>query len=154
MKKRNRMDLFSNENGASLVEMGLVFPVFLLLLLGCVDFGRAYYLAIEVAGAAQAAAVYVSKNPSDTAGMTTAAQDDAPNVPNLSVTTPTYGCECADGSSYSASCTSTPSSCPNNIGVVYRVNVTVSGTYTPLLKLPTLTSMTFTSTASMRSAGS
>jgi Flp pilus assembly protein TadG len=155
MKKRNRLDLFRNENGASLVELALIFPLFVLLMLGSVDFGRAYYLAIEVAGAAQAAAVFGSKNPADTAGMKVAAQDDAPNVPNLTVTTPTYGCECADGSSYSASCTTTPTTCPNNIGVVYRVNVTVSATYTPIVKLPAVGStMTFTSTASMRSAGS
>jgi Flp pilus assembly protein TadG len=155
MKERILFNLLREEKGASLVELALVFPLFVLLLLGCVDFGRAYYLAIEVAGAAHAAVMYGSRNPSDTAGMTSAAQDDAPNVPNLSVQTPTYGCECADGSSYSANCASTPSSCPNSIGVVYLVNVTVTGTYAPLLKLPAISnSMTFTSTASMRSAGS
>jgi Flp pilus assembly protein TadG len=155
MKKRNRFDLMRDENGASLVELALVFPLFILLMLGCVDFGRAYYLAIEVAGAAHSAAVFGSKNPADTGGMKVAAQDDAPNVPNLTVNTPTYGCECADGSSYSANCATTPTSCPNNIGVVYRVNVTVSATYTPILTLPAVgNSLTFTSTASMRSAGS
>jgi Flp pilus assembly protein TadG len=136
------------------VELGLIFPVFALLLIGAVDFGQAYFMAIEVAGAAQAAAVYGSENPTDTAGMRTAAQDDAPNVPGLSVQTPTYGCECADGSSYSASCATTPSSCPNSLNVIYRVNVVVSGTYTPLLKMPGIPGLTFTSTASMRSAGS
>jgi len=155
MKKRNLYDLISDEHGASLVELGLIFPIFVLLLIGSVDFGQAYYMAIEVAGAAHAAAVYGSQNPNDTAGMTTAAQDDAPNVPNLTVQTPTYGCECADGSSYSASCAVTPSSCPSSLNVVYRVYVSVSATYTPLLKLPLISSgLTFTSTASMRSAGS
>lgn len=155
MKTLNRMDVLRDESGASLVELALIFPIFVLLLLGSVDFGRAYYLATEVAGAAHAGAVYGATNPIDTAGMKTAAQDDAPNVPGLTVQTPTYGCECADGSSYSASCAVTPTSCPSNIGVVYRVNVSVTGTYTPLLKLPAISnSMTFTSTASMRSAGS
>jgi Flp pilus assembly protein TadG len=155
MKKRNRFDLLSDENGASLVELALIFPIFLLLLVGSVDFGQAYFMAIEVAGAAHAAAVYGASNPIDTAGMKTAAKDDAPNVPGLTVQTPTYGCECADGSSYSAGCSVTPTTCPNNIGVVYRVNVLVTATYTPLLKLPGISSgLTFTSTASMRSAGS
>jgi Flp pilus assembly protein TadG len=155
MKKRNRFNLMSEESGASLVELALVFPIFVLLLIGSVDFGQAYFMAIEVAGAAHAAALYGSQNPTDTAGMRTAAQDDASNVPSLSVATPAYGCECADGSSYSASCTTTPTTCPNNIGVVYRVYVSVSATYTPLLTLPGISSgLTFTSTASMRSAGS
>ena len=153
--KRNPVNLFGDESGASLVELSLMFPIFLFLLIGSVDFGRAYYMAIEVAGAAHAGVVYGTQNPTDTAGMKTAAQDDASDVSNLSVTTPTYGCECADGSSYSASCASTPTSCPNSIGVVYRVNVTVSGTYTPIIKMPGVSNgLTFTSSASMRSAGS
>lgn len=154
MKKRNRFDLFIEEDGASLLELALVFPIFVLLLLGSVDFGRGYYLAIEVAGAAHAGAVYGSQNPTDTAGMKTAAQDDAPDVPGLTVTTPTYGCECANGTNYSASCATTPTCTGSN--VVKRVNVTVSATYKPLFAWPVLgnlfnpSSMTLSSSASMR----
>jgi Flp pilus assembly protein TadG len=155
MKKPSGFHLLSKEDGASLVEFALVVPIFVLFLLASVDFGRAYYLSTEVAGAAQAAAAYGSRNPTDTAGMATAAQDDAPDVPGLSVQTPTYGCECADGTSYSANCATTPSSCPNNIGVVYVVNVTVSAVYTPMLEFPGFNSgVTLYSFASMRSAGS
>lgn len=155
MKKRNRFDLLRDEHGGSLVELAMMLPLFALMLLGTVDFGRAYYLAMEVAGAAHAAAAYGSQNPTDKTGMQTAAQDDAPNVPNLSVGTPTYGCECADGSSYSASCATTPSSCPSSLNVVYRVNVTVTGTYKPLLPWPGIpSSLALSSSASMRSAGS
>ena len=154
MKKRNRLDLLGDEHGASLVELALVFPVFVLLLLGAVDFGRAYYLAIEVAAAAHAGALYGTQNPKQPSAVLIAAQDDAPDVPGLSVQTATFGCECADGTGYSASCTSTPS-CSNGLNVVYRVNVTVIGTYTPLFPWPGFpSSMTFTSLASMRSAGS
>jgi Flp pilus assembly protein TadG len=153
MKIRNRFDLLRGEHGASLVELAVMLPLFILVLAGAVDFGRAYYLAIEISGAAQAAAAYGSQNPTDTAGMKTAAQDDAPNVPNLSVTTPTYGCECADGTNYSASCTVAPS-CPSN-NEVYRVNVTVTGTFTPIIPWPVVhSSMLLSSSASMRSGGS
>jgi Flp pilus assembly protein TadG len=153
MKKRNRFDLLRRDGGSSLVEMALLMPVFLLLLSGGIDFGRAFYLNIEVAGAAHAAATYGTTNPTDTAGMQSAAQDDAPNVPNLSVGTPTYGCECADGTGYSASCSAAPS-CPSS-NEVYRVNVTVTATYTPLIHWPGIpSSMSFSSSASMRSAGS
>jgi Flp pilus assembly protein TadG len=153
LKIPNRFDLLRGERGASLVELALMLPLFILLLAGAVDFGRAYYLAIEVAGAAHAAVAYGSQNPTDTAGMKTAAQDDAPNVPNLSVTTPTYGCECSDGTGYSASCTTGPS-CTNN-NEVYRVNVTVTGTFTPIIPWHGVSSsMSLSSSASMRSGGS
>ncbi|MGD0366182.1 MAG: TadE/TadG family type IV pilus assembly protein [Acidobacteriaceae bacterium] len=154
MKKQDRFHLLRGEHGASLVELALVLPVFSLLLVGAIDFGRALYISTELTGAAHAAAVYGSQNPTDTAGMNTAAQDAAPDVPSLSVTTPTYGCECSDGTSYSASCGTTPSCSSNN--VVYLVKVTVSGTYHPLLSWPGVfhTSMSLSSSASMRSAGS
>jgi Flp pilus assembly protein TadG len=153
MRKRNRFDQLRCDDGASLVEMALMIPVFLLLLSGGVDFGRAYYLTIEVAGAAQAAAAYGAQNPTDTTGMQAAAQYDAPNVPNLSVGTPTFGCECADGTGYSLSCSTAPS-CPSS-NEVYRVNVTVTAPYAPLVRWPGIpSSMSFSSSASMRSGGS
>jgi Flp pilus assembly protein TadG len=157
MVKRARFRLLRDEHGASLVELALLLPLFLLLMFGAVDIGRAFYLSIELTGAAHAAAMYGAQHPTDTAGMTTAAQDDAPNVPSLSVGTPTYGCECADGSSYGASC---PTSCPNNINTVWRVNVKVSATYTTLFpwhwaamgSIPS--SFSLSSSAAMRSGGS
>lgn len=153
MKQLNEMDLLHSERGASLVEMALLLPLFTVLLFAAVDLGRACYLVIEIQGAARAAAVYGSRNPTDTAGMKTVAQDDASDVPNLSVGTPTYGCECSDGSNYSASCATTPS-CSGKTEL-YRVNVTVTGTYTPLLPWPGIpSSMSFSSSAAMRSPGS
>jgi Flp pilus assembly protein TadG len=151
MHLKRRLDILRDDRGSSLVEMAAMLPLFLLLLFGAIDFGRAYYLTTEIAGAAHAAAVYGSQNPTDTTGMKTVAQDDAPNVPNLSVATPTYGCECPDGSSYGSTCPSS-STCT---GSVYRVNVTVTGTYSPLFPWPRIpSSMSFSSTASMRSGGS
>ena len=155
MKKRNRFPLLRDEDGASLAELAAVMPLFMLLLLGAVDFGRALYLQTEIAGAVHAAAMYGSQNPNDTTGMQNAAQDDAPNVPNLSVGTPTYGCECSDGTNYIANCPSGEQpSCPTN-NEVYRVNVTVTGTYTPMFPWPGIpSSMSFSDSASMRSGGS
>jgi Flp pilus assembly protein TadG len=153
MNWMNRLPFLRDERGASLVEMAALTPLFMLLLFGALDFGRAYYLSTEVAGAAHAAAIYGSENPTDTAGMKTVAKDDAPNVSTLSVTTPTYGCECSDGTGYSANCATTPT-CTSTTEV-YRVNVTVSATYTPLFPWPGIPStMSFSSSASMRSGGS
>lgn len=135
------------------MELAALLPLFALLLLGAVDFGRAYYLETEIAGAGQAAAAYGSQNPTDTTGMQNEAKDDAPNVPTLQVTNASYGCECAtdtSGSTYSASCSSAPTCAGNN--EVYRVNVTVTATYKPLFPWPGIpSSMAFSSSASMRS---
>lgn len=153
MTLNHRYHFLQDEHGASLVELSLVLPFFLLLLFGALDFGRAYFLAVEVAGAARAAAEYGAQNPTDTAGMTKVATVDAPDVPNLSVGTPTYGCECSDGTSYSANCAAAPTTCAYN--VVYRVRLTVSTTYSPLFPWPNIpSSIPLSSTAVMRSGNS
>lgn len=135
MKRLNRFRL-GRQEGSVLVELALMTPLFLLLTVAAVDFGRAYFLAIEVAGAAHAAAAYGSQNPTDATGAHNAAKDDAPDVSNLTISSQTYGCECADGSSYSSGCTTTPSSCPNGMNVVNRVSITVTATYSPLFRWP------------------
>ncbi len=146
--------LLHSTQGGGLVEMALVLPVLLLLFGGVIDLGRAYYLAQEIAGAAESAAIYGVQNPTGTAGITAAAQAAAPDVPNLTVATPAYGCECSDGSSYSANCSSAPS-CPANTSLVYRMSVSVSTTYSPWVPLPAVSSpMTITRSAEMRSSGS
>ena len=144
--------IFRNTQGSSLVELALVTPVLMLMLTGVVDLGRAYYLAREIAGAAESAASYGIQNPTDTAGIQAAAQADAPDVPNLIVGTPAYGCECSDGTSYSASCSTVPT-CSTN--VVYTMKVNVSTNYSLLMPLPSLSSpMSISRTAEMRSGGS
>ncbi len=155
MQLIKRLRFFRDERGASLVELAALLPLFLLLLFGAIDFARAYYLTTEIAAAAHAAAAYGAQNPTDITGMKNAANDNAGPGLTLSFanSTPTYGCECSDGTDYSASCTTTPT-CTSTTEV-YRVNVTVTATYSPLFPWPKIpSSMTFTSTASMRSAGS
>jgi Flp pilus assembly protein TadG len=145
------------DNGSSMIEGAVLSPVLLMLLLGAADFGRGYYLAEEVASAAHAGAEYAIQNPgrisSDTTGIETAAKVDAANVANLNVATPTWGCECSDGSSWSAKCSSVPSGCATNW--VYKVTVTASTNYAPLfpwLGIPS--SIALSSSATMRSGGS
>jgi Flp pilus assembly protein TadG len=142
----------AEEQGASLVETAVLLPMLLLLLLGAVDFGRAFYLAIEIAGAAQAGAAYGIQKPTDTAGMQAAAASDAPDVPNLTIANSEYGCECSDGTSYSASCSTTPTCSAN---MVYRVSVTVSSTYKPWFPWPGIpSSMQLKDSAALRTGGS
>lgn len=142
MKLRSQLRIFrclwsgpGSESGTGLIELALMLPVFFLLLLGVADFGRAYYLAIEVSNAAHAGALYGSQNSTDTAGMQKAAVADAQDVPNFttSAVTATYGCECSDGSSSVASCTTTPS-CANNVVDYVQVNTSMS--YSVLFPYP------------------
>jgi Flp pilus assembly protein TadG len=152
MRHNKAFSVLSAEHGGSLVEMALTLPLLFLLLFGAIDFGRAYYLAMEIAGAAHAGAEYGAQYPTDTAGMQAAATADAPDVPSLTVATPSYGCECSNGTSFSASCTTTPT-CTTN--VVYRATVSVSATYKPIIPWPKLpSSISLSSSATMRSGGS
>jgi Flp pilus assembly protein TadG len=127
---------FRSESGSSLIETALMLPVLFLLLMGVVDFGRAYYLAIEVSQAAHTAALYGSQNPNDVAGMQSAAVADALDVPGFTTAsvTVTYGCECSDGSSPVASCTTNPA-CGGMIIVNY-VQVTTSASYSAMFPYP------------------
>lgn len=147
------------ESGASLVEIALVLPLIGLLLLGVIDFGRAYYLGVEVQSAAEAGALYGTQNMTDIAGIQSAATTDAPNVPGISATA-TNGCECSDGTSSTASASPTtnacpaPPSCTGSLSLVNYVQVTTTATYSTLFHswiIPGLpTSITLKGSAKMR----
>jgi hypothetical protein len=59
MQKRKR----SGQRGAGLVEFAMVIPLLLLLLMGAVDFGRAFYTYIVITNAAREGARYASHFP-------------------------------------------------------------------------------------------
>jgi Flp pilus assembly protein TadG len=130
-----------------------VVPIMLLLFAGAVDFGRWFYVSLQVTNAAHAGAEYGSLNPSDTAGISAAARASAPNV-NLSTPTVSWGCECSDGTSYSANCSPAPvcsAGSSRGSNVVHRVQVTTSAVYKtwmPWLVIPA--SFTIPETATMR----
>lgn len=125
----------NSQRGASIVEVALMTPFLLLLLIGVIDFGRAFYDSIELENAARAGAQYGAINPTDTAGMVTAAKNDANiDIPSIAATA-TYGCMCSDGTSSSASCASTPS-CSSSTRQVNYVTVNTTYTYTTFLPWP------------------
>ena len=130
--------LAGTERGSSLIELAVLLPVLSFLLLGVIDFGRAYYLSIEVANAAHAGALYGIGNTGDLSGMQTAATNDAVNVPGMTAVA-TNGCECSDFSaSYTlAQCVSiTPPTCTSPVTLVNYVQVTTSATYTTMFPWP------------------
>jgi Flp pilus assembly protein TadG len=124
-----RLNIVSSEAGTSLVEVSIFLPLLLLVLMGVADFGRAYYLAIEVEGASHAGAAYGSQHVTDTTGMQNAAKLNSPDVSGL-VATGSWGCECSDGTSSSASCSLTPTC---TVNVVYFAKVTTTVTYHPIM---------------------
>jgi hypothetical protein len=127
-----RAALVRSEYGTSLLELAIVLPFLLLLVLGAIDFGRAYYLSIEVANAARAGVQYGVRNPSDFVGMQNAATSDAPDVPGLTAT-PAWGCECSDGTNSVLGCSSPPACAGNPVDFV---EVTTSATYAPIIPWP------------------
>jgi Flp pilus assembly protein TadG len=142
--------VIADAEGASFVELALVLPLFLMMLIPVVDLGRGFYAAIEVASAAHAGAMYGVENPSDTSGMVQAAKAGTSNLADVDAAA-TYGCECSDGSSPIALCTSTPS-CTYNY--VTYVDVTVTSPYRTVFGYPGLpSSMNITREVRLRVGG-
>jgi len=128
--------LTRREEGASLVEFGLALPFLALLVLAVIDFGRAYYLSIEVSNAAYAAALYGTQNPTDAAGIQNAASADAPEVTGMTVSA-SAGCECTDGTQAAAPCPgANPPGCASPAFLINYVQVTTQATYRPLFPWP------------------
>lgn len=58
----------TSRRGQSLLEFSLTLTAMILLLAGIVDFGRAFFILVELRDAAQEGALYGSFNPTDTGG--------------------------------------------------------------------------------------
>jgi Flp pilus assembly protein TadG len=123
-----------SSQGSALVELALILPVFFLIIAGVVEFGWMLYVAIEVANASHAGAIYGTLNPTDITGITSATQNGSTNLAGLTVGV-SYGCECSDGSSPVDSC-STPPTCAYNY--VNYVDVTATAPYAAIVPFPGL----------------
>ena len=148
-----------DDAGQSLVELALVLPVFVLLILGAVEFGQLAYAAIEVSNAARAGVQYGAQSPAtaaDLAGMVTAAQNDGSNVfqtYGLTVT-PSNFCSCSNAPAVSVgtgACPSAAATCSaNGARVLNYVEVITSATVTPLIHYPGFGGFTLNGQAIMR----
>ncbi len=129
------------QSGQSLVELGLLIPFFVLLLLGVIEIGRYAYIAILVGNAARAGAAYGAQSSAtvgDTAGITTAAKNDfLTNGQSTLNVTSSYTCGCdSAGAVTTYTCSNGPSSCSGSQHWVVTLNVTASGSYSPLFNYP------------------
>jgi hypothetical protein len=125
--------------GVALIEFAIALPFLMILLIGIIETGRLAYYNILVGSAAQAGAMYGSrdlKTAIDIAGMTAAALKDAQNVPQITVSpAPTQICQCYNGTTGTASpllCSLNGSTCSSGSHRIMYVQVTVTGTINTL----------------------
>lgn len=94
--------------GQSVVEFALVVPIFMLVLLMAVDFGRLFYSYVQISNAAREAAAFGATAPTDTAGMQSRAiqekSSQSQGEPPLDPITTT----CANPAGTSIPCVSAP----------------------------------------------
>jgi hypothetical protein len=133
-----------DETASELLELALVTPILVFVFVGAVDFGRAFFVGMEVQSAAEAGATYGITSVQDTAGMQSAAAGNAPDLPGMT-SVATYGYECSDGTALVAN------ACAN--GVVQYVDVSTTTTYQPFLFYPGFqSSFTLTGRSHMRAS--
>lgn len=121
------------ERGSAMLELALCIPLLTLMLLGAMDFSRAFYQSITLASGARAGAAYgVSSGTAvtDSAGIQTRVLADTADLTGVTVAS-AQSCSCSDEDSTGTSCTTT--TCPNGSGVRMFLRVTASKTFTPAL---------------------
>lgn len=90
------------ERGQSLVELGVLMPILLVIVLGAVDFGRAYHSSQSVANAARTGAQYAAvstANAGNLSGITTAALQETGTLAHTPTVTASTGTD-SRGESY------------------------------------------------------
>jgi Flp pilus assembly protein TadG len=127
-----------SNTGQSLVELALMFPIFIILLIGAAEFGRLAYAAIEVSNAARAGASYGSLSryrAADLSDIELAATQDAGNLTGVTATATDF-CACSTGGTIT--CLTALTTCPSPARVIAYVQVNTSASFDPLFHLPGL----------------
>ena len=137
----------TGEKGSAFIELGLFFPVLLLILIGAIDFARVFYASIALTNGAEVGAIYGSRSvakSSDTTGMSAAATTDTQDLSGVTATAQQY-CKCGNGSSQACSISCVAST------KHYYVSVQTAYTFTTLFPYPGIpSSVAMTRTAVMR----
>lgn len=136
--------MLHDEGGSALVELALVLSIFFPpLLLGVVDMSTVLFSSIEITNAAHTGALYGMTSlasASETSGIQSAAQADAPDFGTNLLVTPTifYACSASEGGTQYTTTTAAAAACPANAANHYLefVQVVASTTVTPPFKCP------------------
>jgi Flp pilus assembly protein TadG len=117
--------------GNAALEMGIIFPIFVTLIVGVTQYGLAIFQFIEVGYAAQVGANYALTNGFDAANIQTAVTS-ATGLSTITAPTPTQACGCASATGITAATCGT--TCPGGGGPAGTyVTVKSSATYSPVL---------------------
>lgn len=128
-----------SDTGQSLVELALIFPIFILLLVGAAEFGRLAYAAIEVSNAARAGASYGSLSRSraaDLPNIELVATTDAANLTGVTAVA-SNSCACSTGGTIGCF-TALTTTCASPARVIDYLQVNTSASFDPLFHLPGL----------------
>jgi len=143
--------LLNGNRGSAMLELGLLMPMFTLLLAGSADFARFAYSSIEVSNAARAGIQYGMQNRNtalDLTGMAQAAVNDGPDVSELKATATQY-CVCTDGTSIT--CANAGTKCLSPARILQYVQVNTTAQLNTMYNYPGLpTTMTLNGQASAR----
>jgi len=121
------------QRGTSLVEFAFLLTFVLVpLFLLCVDFGRGYWIGIEVSEAARSAAQFgMSQTGASVTALQSAATAAAPDLTGMTAVAVT-GCMCSDETSQQTPCSTTvPPTCAGTRLINY-VQINTQYNYTPL----------------------
>lgn len=107
--------------------MALLLPIFALLLVITVDFGRAFFTYIQITNAAREGAAYAATVPADTAGITARAQQERNVQSQGGENAMTVAVTCVDSAGSPITCASSP----GGAGAGNRITVAISEPFTP-----------------------
>ncbi|HEY7941478.1 MAG TPA: PKD domain-containing protein [Candidatus Limnocylindrales bacterium] len=118
--------------GQAVVEFAIILPVFALLMLIAIDVGRLFLSYIDVSNAAREGAAYAAGNPTDTAGILTAAtqETNSQNQPGQHAFTLTTACTDSSGTTIACSTAAGGAGAGNRVVVTVREPFTF---FTPLI---------------------
>jgi Flp pilus assembly protein TadG len=122
---------FRQTDGGAAVEFGIIFPVFLVLILGVVDYGAAIFQIMAVSNAAQVGANYAMLNGYDP----TTIQNKVNAATGIATTNIAVSetCGCPTGSAVSnVGCTPPLPTCAGNQRAGAYVTVTITQAYSPV----------------------
>jgi Flp pilus assembly protein TadG len=138
-----------SDSGNALVELALVTPLLTLLVIGVVGVGRVFQTAMVLSNAARVGAQYGAQDRAkslDTAGIRTAAQQEAPSIPGLPVSSSRV-CECPGG--VVVACTT--ATCVGYGVPMLFLEVTTTTTFNSMVAIPPIpSSIALSRTARLR----
>ena len=123
--------LFRQTNGGAAVEFGIIFPIFLILILAIVEYGEAVFQIMTVSNAAQLGANYATLNGYNPTAIKNKV-NAATGIPTANVAVAeTCGCPTGSGVSDLGCTAPLPPSCAANQTPGAYVTVTIRQPYSP-----------------------